>query len=68
MWVLVDAGLLQGQRASWTPHVPREVLMRSGAEWSKEAVVVSGRVITAGNFQNAREFAQKLLNLLASGG
>ncbi len=45
-WLLVEAGLLRGRRATPSPSI-RTDLRNSGADWIDEPVVVNGNLITS---------------------
>jgi protease I len=67
--ILADAGVLNGQRATCELRLSpaREKLEKKGAivvDDPKEPVVVSGRIVTGRDADVARDFAQKLLELL----
>jgi putative intracellular protease/amidase len=69
--ILAQAGVLRGQRATCESvrTDSRQKLQEAGVILAdpKEAVVVSGRIVTGRDESVAREFAQKLLELVRSG-
>ena len=60
---LANAGLLKNKRATVWPS-EAGVLRRAGAEYTKEAVVRDGNIITAAGPQAAREFGEEILKLI----
>jgi putative intracellular protease/amidase len=64
--VLADAGMLKGQRATYSPQWFKEApLLEKQADWRPdEKVVPSGKIITCRDWFAATEFAEKLVEVL----
>ncbi|MBP1968426.1 protease I [Virgibacillus natechei] len=45
-WVLISAGILQGKKVTSTPGI-KDDMTNAGSEWSDEAVVVDGHIISS---------------------
>ncbi|RLF63390.1 MAG: DJ-1 family protein [Thermoplasmata archaeon] len=63
--VLADAGILKGKRATIYPGMEDEIV-KAGAEFSEDLVVVDGNIITSRGPATAVLFALKLGEILAN--
>lgn len=61
--ILANAGILSTKTATAWPGVKGD-LIRGGAVWSDDSVVVDGQTVTANGPGSATKFGKKLLNLL----
>ncbi|MEC5384313.1 type 1 glutamine amidotransferase domain-containing protein [Uliginosibacterium sp. H3] len=62
-WTLIDAGLTQGKRMTSWPSL-KEDLCNAGAEWSDEAVVVDGKLVTSRKPADIPAFSDAILRKL----
>lgn len=62
--VLASAGLLEGLRATSFPSA-MDAIVERGAQYSEDAVVQDGKVVTSRGPGTAMDFALKLIELLA---
>jgi protease I len=63
-WLLVEAGVLRGRRATSYPSI-RTDLENAGAKWIDEPVVVDGNLITSRRPKDLTAFVDKLAELVA---
>jgi protease I len=64
-WLLVEADLLRGRRATSWPSI-RTDLRNSGAEVVDEAAVVDGQIVTSRNPDDVEAFTNALIDLIES--
>jgi protease I len=62
-WTLIDAGVAQGKRLTSWPSLQND-LRNAGAQWSDEAVVVDGKLVTSRKPDDLPAFDQALLKAL----
>ncbi|HEX5127976.1 MAG TPA: type 1 glutamine amidotransferase domain-containing protein, partial [Rhodocyclaceae bacterium] len=62
-WTLIDAGIVQGKRMTSWPSL-KEDLRNAGAQWSDEAVVVDGKLVTSRKPDDISAFDEALLQEL----
>ncbi len=69
--ILAEAGILRGKKATvwWVPEfdIGYRALIHGGAEYVNMPVVVDGKIVTANGPQAAKEFTEKLAEVLARG-
>jgi protease I len=65
-WTLIDAGIAQSKHLTSWPSL-RTDLLNAGAEWTDEAVVVDGRLITSRKPDDLPLFNDALLKELVAG-
>jgi protease I len=58
-WLLVEADLLRGQRATSYPSVRTDVI-NAGGKWTDEAVVADNRLITSRNPDDLPDFISRI--------
>ncbi len=67
--ILANAGVLEGKKATvWSAPLDKsgvKILKEKGAIYEDSKVVVDGKIITANGPAAAREFAEKIIELLA---
>ena len=61
--ILANAGVLKGKKATVFPS-DEDVLVKGGAVFTRQNVVVDGKIVTAAGPQAAREFAETLARLI----
>jgi len=66
--ILAKAGVLEGKKATvWSSIMDKsavKILEEGGADFQKEPVVVDGKIVTASGPSAAKEFAQKIIEVL----
>ena len=62
-WLLVEADLLRGRRATSWPSI-RTDLRNAGAEVVDEAAVTDGNIVTSRNPQDVEEFTNAVIDLI----
>ena len=66
--ILAEAGALKGKQATvWSSAADRsfiDILIKNGAQYVEQGVVVDGNIITANGPEIAKDFAQELIKLL----
>jgi protease I len=65
-WPLIEAGVAQGKRMTSWPSLKND-LSNAGAEWSDEAVVVDGGLVTSRKPDDIPAFGDALLRELTQG-
>lgn len=64
LWLLIEADVLRGRTVTSWPSIKTD-LIRSGAHWVDEEVVVDGNLITSRKSADLPAFNQKLLRVVA---
>ena len=68
--LLAKAGVLEGKKATvWSRPLNKEpinILKRNGAIYEAKAVVVDGKIVTGNGPEAAEEWAEALIEVLAS--
>lgn len=64
-WTLIEAGAVKGKRMTSWPSL-RTDLTNAGAQWSDEAVVRDGRLVTSRKPDDLPKFNQALIEMLAT--
>jgi protease I len=65
-WTLIDADLVKGRKLTSWPSLARD-LRNAGAQWTDEAVVVDGKLVTSRKPDDIPAFNQALMDQLAGG-
>ncbi|WP_085504966.1 type 1 glutamine amidotransferase domain-containing protein [Thalassobacillus devorans] len=65
-WVLISAGILEGRNVTSTPGI-KDDMMNAGANWSDEAVVEDGHIISARRPPDLPPYAKAFADHLAKG-
>jgi protease I len=65
-WTLIDAGVVEGRHLTSWPSV-RTDLVRAGAKWSDEPLVVDGNLISSRKPDDLPVFCDELVERVASG-
>lgn len=66
-WLLIEAGLLKGRRATSYPSIRTDVI-NAGADWTDESVVRDGMIVTSRNPGDLDAFVEAIVEMVEQGG
>lgn len=64
-WVLISAGILEGRKVTSTPGIKHD-MMNAGAEWTDDAVVVDGHIVSSRRPPDLPSYLRELIDVIES--